>query len=125
MDEKATQCRRMMLRNPQHGSMIMKIATHLSAAPSPEELPASEMPELHHLPNDGEDEFCPVVHAAFSISTLQEDSEYLGVGATTVEDVIGLNFLDSFRSQIQDNYEEYSRYGPGCEYFTLELEFDT
>jgi len=103
---------------------MMKTTPSISAALSPEEPLASEIPEVRHLPEDREYEFDPVDHTVFSFSTLQDDSEYLGVGATTVEDVIGLNFLDSFRSHVPDNNEEYPQYGPGGEYFALETEFD-
>jgi len=55
----------------------------------------------------------------------QDDGEHLGIGAAMAADVIGLEFLDDFRRRMPQIQEDYPAQWMGCEYFALEVEYDS
>ena len=48
-----------------------------------------------------------------------EDFDLLGIGAVTVDDIAGLEFIDRFRRQMPEIPEAYAFHGRNEEYFSL------
>lgn len=115
----------MIRSHNQDDTLVMKKTSEFDPAElASAQLRMIKMPDAVLYPEERADESFPVDHDGISIHALQDDSEFLGVGATMVEDVVGLDFMDCFRSPITDHLEDDPQSGLSYEYFALGLDFD-